>query len=88
MCVTLHYWELISWEVDLDLMNVDFVGVDFMGMDQTLYLLEVLRPTVYLHRRKVYEILQRHGVEVPKYVVLNRPESESCKSCDVSCNVR
>ena len=39
--------------------------------------------TDYPCRRKVYEILQRHGVDVPKYVVLNRPETESCKSYHV-----
>ena len=61
-------------------MKVDLVEVDFMSMNR---ILESIVSTVYPHRRKVYEILQKHGVEVPKYVVLNRPESESCKSCDV-----
>ena len=29
------------------------------------------------HRRKVYEILERHGIDVPPFVVLDRNDDES-----------
>ena len=31
----------------------------------------------YLYRRKVYEILESHGIDVPPYVVLDRNDDES-----------